>query len=98
MDKVLSVRLAKDDFDFIIEEAKEEKIDKAKVFRELVEKGRLQKAIEEYRKGKISIGKAAGKAGITLSEMMDKLAELGIKNKMTKEQYLEGLKNIEEIW
>jgi predicted HTH domain antitoxin len=98
MQKVLSVRLEKEDFDFIVEEAKEEKVDKAKVFRELVERGRLQKAIEEYKNKKISIGKAAEKAGITLSEMIDKLAELGIKNTMTKEQYLQGIKNLEEVW
>ena len=63
-----------------------------------MEKDSIQTAIEQHRAGKISIGKAAQKAGVTISEMMDKLAELGIENKMTKEQYLEGIKNIKKIW
>ncbi len=63
-----------------------------------MEKGRLQKAIEQYKNGKISIGRAAEKAGITISEMMDKLAEQGVKNQMTKEHYLQGLKNLEKAW
>ena len=46
----------------------------------------------------ISLGKAAEKSGLTISEIIDKLAELGIKNPMTKEQYLQGLKNLEKIW
>jgi len=98
MQEIVSVRLEKEDLDFVRAEAKEEKTDKAKVIRELLEKGRLQKAIEQYKAGKISIGKAAEKAGITMSEMIDQLAEAGVKNRMTKEHYLQGLKNIEKIW
>ena len=97
MQKILSMRIDEDDLEFVELEAKEEKADKAKIIRELIEKGRLQVSIEQYSKGKISIGKAAEKAGITISEMMDKLAELGIQNPMTKEQYLQGLKNAEEM-
>ena len=55
-------------------------------------------AIEQYREGRISIEKAAEKANKNLSEMLDLLAEFGVKNPMTKQQYLEGLKNIEEIF
>ncbi|MBI2598141.1 MAG: UPF0175 family protein [Candidatus Diapherotrites archaeon] len=97
MQKILSIRLEKDDLDFVKAEAEAEKINKAKVVRTLLGKGRLQVAIEQYKQGKISIGLASQKAGLTISEMMDKLAELGIKNNMTKEQYLEGLKNIEKL-
>ncbi len=57
-----------------------------------MEKDSIQTAIEQHRAGKISIGKAAQKAGVTISEMMDKLAEFGIENKMTKEQYQQGIK------
>ncbi|MFH1586752.1 MAG: UPF0175 family protein [Candidatus Diapherotrites archaeon] len=91
------MRIDEDDLEFVRLEAKEGKVDKAKIIRELIEKGRLQTAIEQHSQGKISIGKAAEKAGITISEMIDKLAELGIQNPMTKEQYLRGLKNAEEI-
>lgn len=97
MQKIVSVRMDKSYLDFVSSEASEEKVDKAKIFRDLIGKGRLQMAIEQYKKGKISVGKAAEKAGITLGEMLDTLAELGIKNPMTKEQYLQGLKNVETL-
>lgn len=58
---------------------------------------RLEKAIAQYKQGKISMGKAAEKAGITISEMMDKLAELGVPSKVTLEQHLQGLKNLESV-
>lgn len=98
MQKVLSMRLDKEDLDFVSLEAEEEKSDKATVIRKLLEKGRLHLAMEQYRRGKISIGKAAQKAGITISEMMDKLAEFGVKSPVTKEQYLHGLKAAEKIF
>ena len=59
---------------------------------------KLSLAIEQYRKGKISLGKAAERANKSISEMMDILAELGIKNPMTKQQYLQGLKNLDSVW
>ncbi len=98
MQKVLSVRIEEDDLAFIKKESKEENLDKAKILREIVKKGRLQIAIEQYKSGKISLGKASEKSGLTISEIIDKLAELGIKNPMTKEQYFQGLKNLEKIW
>ncbi|HZX34088.1 MAG TPA: UPF0175 family protein [archaeon] len=97
MQKVLSMRLEKDDLDFVDTEAKEEKSGKTKIIRDLIGKGRLHLAMEQYRKGKISIGKASQKAGLSISEMMDKLAEFGVKSPVTKEQYLQGLKNTERI-
>lgn len=97
MQKVLSMRIDKEDLDFVSLEAKEEKADKTAIIRSLIGKGRLHLAMEQYRKGKVSIGKAAQKAGLTISEMMDKLAEFGVKSPVTKEQYLLGLKNAEKI-
>lgn len=97
MQKVLSMRIDKEDLDFVSLEAEEEKSDKTTVIRKLLGKGRLHLAMEQYRRGKISIGKAAQKAGLTISEMMDKLAEFGVKSPVTKEQYLLGLKNAEQM-
>jgi predicted HTH domain antitoxin len=98
MQDVMSVRLDRDVMDFLKNESKEEKIDKAKILRELVDKGRIYLAIEEYKKGEISIGRAAEKAGVNIGTMMDLLAELGIKSNITKELYLQGLKNLKKVW
>ena len=70
---------------------------KGEIIRKLIGKGRLHLAIEQYRRGKISIGKAAQKAGLTISELMDKMAEFGVKSPVTKEQYLQGLKTAEKM-
>lgn len=78
--------------------AKENKEEISKSVRELVDMGRLMYAVESYRKGKISIGKASELAGISISEMMDRLSDFGIKSNIDKEDYLEGLKNIRKIW
>ena len=43
-----------------------------------MELGKIYFAIIQYRENKISIGKAAEIAGLTISEMMDLLSKLGI--------------------
>jgi len=98
MQRVISVRLDKEDLDFVEKTSKEERTEKAKVLRQLIGKGRLYLSIEQYQKGKISLGKAAERANKSISEMMDLLAELGIKNPMTKQQYLQGIKNLDSVW
>lgn len=98
MQEVVSIRLDKQDLDFIKKSAQEKNKDKAKLIRELLEKGRILMSIEEYRQGKTSVEKAAKQAGVSLWEMMDILKELGVKSNITKEEYLQGLKNIEKIW
>ena len=97
MDNVLTVRLPKEDLEAVKQISIKTKKDKSTTIRELVEYGKIYFAIHEYREGKLSIGKAAEIAGLTLSEMMDLLAELGIKSNMELEDYLEGKKLSEEI-
>lgn len=54
-------------------------------------KTRLEKALERYRKGEISIDKAADIAEITVSEMI-KGAMHDIKSDETLEEYREGVR------
>ena len=92
MENVMSVRLPKEDVRRVEEFAVTQKKDKSTAVRELVEMGRIYFAIQEYTEGRISIGKAAEGAGITLIDMMDLLTKFGIKNKVDIEDYLEGMK------
>jgi len=87
-----------DNYEFVKKMAKENKEEISKSVRELVDMGRLMYAVESYRKGKASIGKASEMAGISISEMMDRLSDFGVKSNLTKEDYLEGLKNLRKIW
>ena len=51
-----------------------------------------------YKKGKASIGKAAELAGISISELIDILAEYGIKSRIGYDDYLKGLENLRKAW
>ncbi len=54
-------------------------------------------AITKYREGKISIGRAAEISGLSISEMIDVLAKLGVQNKLELLDYLEASKNVRSI-
>ena len=97
MENVMTVRLPKEDLKVIEEISLKEKKDKSTTVRELVELGKLYFAIIKYRENTISIGKAAEIAGLTISEMMDLLAKLGIESNLDLSDYLEGKKFAEEI-
>lgn len=92
----LGARLEKDIINMVEQTAKEGHVDKTKALKELVILGRkqylLQKQLEEYRKGKCSIDKAAQIVGITIPEMMQEAVKEGIKSSETIEEYREGLK------
>lgn len=59
---------------------------------------KLTVAIMQYKERKISIGRAAEIANLSISETMDLFAELGIKSNVTYEDYLEGLKYARELF
>ncbi|MDP2666641.1 MAG: UPF0175 family protein [Candidatus Diapherotrites archaeon] len=50
----------------------------------------LEKAVKQYSESKVSIGRAAEMAGISIWEMMDELKRRGIPNPLTKEDYVGG--------
>src|SRR3989344_3318740 len=100
--ELISARFQKDETAIIEEVSKEEKTDKTTALRTIFALGakqyKLEKAIKQYQAGKISIGKAAEKAGISLWEIMDKLKERNIANSLSEEEFTEGLKNLKKIW
>ena len=97
MQNVMTVRLPKEDLKVIEEISLKEKIDKSTTVRNLIELGKIYLAIIQYKENKISIGKAAEIAGLTISEMMDLLSKLGIQSNLDLADYLESQKFAEEI-
>jgi predicted HTH domain antitoxin len=97
MNDVVTLRLPKEDVKMVERLAIEARKDKSTTLRELVELGKVYLAIRQYREGKISLGKAAEIAGMSISETMDLFAELKIESNITMEDYLEGLKTAREI-
>ena len=76
--------------------AKEEQLDKSSLIRRLladaVQEKRKSKALELYKKEKISIGKAAAIAQLSIWEMLDLICEKGIHIEYGAEELIEDLK------
>lgn len=98
MPKTVSIRMDEEDYTFLHKLAKEEKEDLSKAVREVVYKGRVMLAIEKYKKGQASLGKAAELAGLPIGQMITLLAEYGVESNLEKEDYLKGLQNLRKVW
>lgn len=98
MSKTMSVRMDRENYKFLHEMAKEEGTDLSKAVRDTVTRGRILLAVEKYKKGEASLGRAAELAGIPLGQMMTILTEFGVESRVEKEDYLQGLKNVQRVW
>lgn len=76
--------------------AKEEHLDKSSLIRRLlaeaVEEKRKRKALELYKEGKVSLGKAASIAKLSIWEMLGLIREKGLHIDYGREELLEDLK------
>jgi predicted HTH domain antitoxin len=94
MKKTLHIRMDRNNYEFLSEITREERTDLSKTVRELVTRGRVLLAIEKYRSGEASLGRAAELAGLPLGQMMTVLADFGVESRIEKEDYLQGLQNL----
>lgn len=98
MTKTMSVRMDRDNYEFLSEMSKEERSDLSKAVRDLVTRGRVLLAIEKYKKGEASLGRAAELAGLPVGQMMTTLTEFGVESRIEKEDYLQSLQNLAKVW
>lgn len=98
MNKTMSVRMDRENYEFLHEITKEEGSDLSKAVREMVTRGRVLFAVERYKNGEASLGKAAELAGVPLGQMMTILEEFGVEGRLEKGDYLQGLKNLQKVW
>jgi predicted HTH domain antitoxin len=98
MSKTMSIRMDRDNYEFLSEITKEERSDLSKAVRDMVTRGRILLAVERYKKGEASLGKAAELAGLPLGRMMTILTEFGVESRLEKEDYLQGLQNLQKVW
>jgi predicted HTH domain antitoxin len=96
--KTVSIRLEADDYNFLRSLAEADKEDLSTAVRDLVGRGRVLLALERYRDGKASLSKTAEVAGLSVSEMMDVLAEHGIASDLRVEDYRESLQTLRQAW
>jgi len=98
MTKTMSIRMDRDNYEFLAELSKEERSDLSKAVRDLVTRGRILLAVERYKNGEASLGKAAELAGLPVGQMMTILTEFGVESRIEKEDYLQGLHNLAKAW
>jgi len=98
--KFLGARIEPEVYDIVNKIVEEEHVNKTKAIKILIFAGwkelRLEKALDNYRKGVISIDKAAEIAGLTANEMMQEAASHGIKSEETLEEFRDGLRLLME--
>ena len=98
MTTTMSIRMDRDNFEFLNEISKEERSDLSKAVRDLVSRGRIFLAVERYKKGEASLGRAAELAGLPVGQLMTILAEFGVESRIEKEDYLQGLQSLAKVW
>ncbi len=70
---------------------------RSEIVRELVESGKKSKAVELYKKKKVSLGLGARLAGVTLSEFIDLLKEHNAYLNIEKEDVEQALKTARKV-
>jgi predicted HTH domain antitoxin len=98
MTKTMSIRMDRENYEFLKAISREEQSDLSKAVRELVTRGRVLLAIEKYRKGEASLGKAAEVAGVPVGQMMTLLGEFGVRARIDQEDYRQSLGNLAKVW
>lgn len=94
----MSIRMDRENFDFLNELTKEQRSDFSKAVRDMVSRGRILLAVERYKQGEASLGRAAELAGIPLGQMMTILTEYGVESRIQEEDYLQGLEGLRKVW
>ncbi len=98
MTKTMSIRMDRENFEFLKELTKEQRSDLSKAVRDMVTRGRILLAVERYKKGEASLGRAADLAGVPVGQMMTILAEFGVNSRIEEEDYLQGVAALRKAW
>jgi predicted HTH domain antitoxin len=98
MTKTMSIRMDRDNYEFLSAISREERSDLSKAVRDLVTRGRVLLAVEKYRKGEASLGKAAEVAGLPVGQMMTLLGEFAVRAKIDPQDYRQSLENLAKVW
>ncbi|MFZ1084883.1 MAG: UPF0175 family protein [Terracidiphilus sp.] len=96
--KTMSIRMDRDNYEFLSAMTIKEQSDLSKSVRDLVTRGRILLAVEKYRKGEASLGKAAEVAGLPVGQLMTLLGEFGVHSRIDQEDYRQSLANLAKVW
>jgi predicted HTH domain antitoxin len=88
----------RENYEFLTGMTREERSDLSKSVRELVTRGRMLLAVEKYKRGEASLGRAAEVAGVPVGQMMTLLAEFGVRSRIEQEDYRQSLAHLAKVW
>src|SRR3989344_7535473 len=91
MTEIVSLRFKEHELGHIRGLSTAKKVDKTAAARELIEYGWRYYVLQQYKEGKLSLEKTAKELHTSISELVDLLADFGIKSPITYDDYLEGL-------
>jgi predicted HTH domain antitoxin len=93
----LTGRVSREQLEWLDKISKEEKIDRSSALRKIMEIGineyRKRRAIEDYRRGKISIGKAAENAQLSIAEFYEALEAEGVSIKIDLKRLKDSIRS-----
>lgn len=92
--KTTSFRLDDKELERIEKLTREEGEDKSKTVRELLDYGWEYLMIKQYKEGKLSLSRLSQELDEPISEVMDKLAELGVQSPIEKDEVMEGYETL----
>jgi len=98
MTKTMSIRMDRENLEFLTELTREQRSDLSKAVRDMVTRGRLLLAVERYKKGEASLGRAAELAGVAVGQMMTILTEYGVESRIEDEDYRQSLEDLRRVW
>jgi hypothetical protein len=93
----MSVRLDTEALRRLGELAKRERKEISTVARELIDEGWVFLTLREYRQGKLSLGTMAKRLKIPLADVIDLLAELGVRSPIEYDDYLKSYVSASEF-
>jgi predicted HTH domain antitoxin len=96
--KTMSIRMDQENYRFLAAMTKEERSDFSKAVRDLVTRGRTLLAVEKYKNGEASLGRAAEIAGIPVGQMMLLLREYGVKSNLEEDDYRKSIAYLTQAW
>ena len=98
MTRTMSIRMDQDNYKFLTSLTREESSDLSKAVRDLVTRGRVLLAVEKYKKGEASLGRAAEVAGLPVGQMMTALKEFGVRSRIEHEDYRQSIDHLAKVW
>jgi len=98
MTKTMSIRMDRENFEFLKELTKEQKSDLSKAVRDMVTRGRVLFAMERYKKGELSLVELPSLRESLSDRCMTLLTEFGVQSRIEDEDYLQGLAAIRKAW